>query len=73
MKARVRKESLPFAKYFISPGRRHGSPPFSPIPFDRVAATIAVSEGVCWLILLMYLRINVSRVRSHLSCTRGRA
>ena len=35
---------VPLAKYFISPGSLHGSVPFFPIPFDVVAATIAVND-----------------------------
>ena len=34
----------PLAKYFISCDRRHGNPPFFPIPFESVAATIAVMD-----------------------------
>lgn len=31
-------------KYFISPGKRQGRPPSLPIPFERVAATMAVTD-----------------------------
>lgn len=48
-------DDLPLAKYFISPGRRHGNPPFNPIPLDLVAATIAVRFGVDILTLNIYL------------------
>jgi len=48
-------DHLPLAKYFISPGRRHGSPPFNPIPLDLVAATIAIKFGVDILTLNIYL------------------
>ena len=37
--------SVPRAKYFISPGRRQGRVPFSPMPLLRVAATMAVMLG----------------------------
>lgn len=41
----LRTAGAPFAKYFISPGKRQGSAPFLPIPFDMVAATMAVRLG----------------------------
>ena len=37
---------IPRWKYFISPGKRHGRPPFLPIPLDRVAATTAVTSVI---------------------------
>ena len=47
------KNRLLLAKYFISFGNRQGSVPFRPIPFDLVAATMAVM-----LVLLGMVRVG---------------
>ena len=48
--------NLPRAKYFISPGRRHGRPPDLPIPPEVVAATMAVISRdmlrTVWVVVL---------------------